>query len=173
MEHTVLLIDDDPNILHGLARALRNQPYRLHTATSGEEAMLVLKSRRVSVIVADEHMPGMRGSELLAWVAEHCPEVMRIVLTGQPTVDAAIRAINEGRVYQFFTKPCNPAHLAVAIRKALEHTSLLEENHRLLEANGRQLEELERLRNSLEILNVNKPCSEVSPSPHADSFRSS
>ena len=170
MEPAVLLIDDEPSILHGLARALRNQPYRLHTATSAEEAMRVLKSRRVGVIVVDEHMPGMRGSELLAWVAQHCPEVMRIVLTGQPTVDTAIRAINEGRVYQFFTKPCNAAHLAVAIRKALEHTSLLEENRRLREDNGRQLEELERLRNSLEILNVNGPRYEVSPSSHADSF---
>ncbi len=134
MEHTVLLIDDDQNILRGLARALRHQPYWLHTATSGEEAMLVLKSRCVDLVVVDEHMPGMRGSELLAWVADHRPEVMRIVLTGHPTAETAIRAINEGRVYQFFTKPCNPAHLAVAIRKALEHKDLLEQHRRLLDS---------------------------------------
>lgn len=120
MENVVLLVDDDPNILHGLARALRHQPYHLYTATSGEEALLILKGHNVDVIVSDEQMPGMCGSELLAWVAENCPEVARIVLTGRPTVEAAIRAINEGSVYQYFTKPCNPAHLAVAIRKALE-----------------------------------------------------
>ena len=120
MENVVLLVDDDQNILHGLVRALRHQPYRVYTATSGEEALLILKGHRVNVIVSDEQMPGMCGSDLLAWVAENCPKVMRIVLTGRPTVEAAIRAINEGAVYQFFTKPCNPAVLAVAIRKALE-----------------------------------------------------
>ena len=121
MEHVVLLVDDDQNILHGLARALRHQPYRLFTATSAEEALLVLKTRSVNVIVSDEQMPGMCGTDLLAWVAANCPDVTRIVLTGSPTVEAAIRAINDCAVFQFFTKPCNPAHLAVAIRKALEH----------------------------------------------------
>ena len=88
------------------------------TATSGEEALLILKTHNVDVIVTDEQMPGMCGSDLRAWVAENYPEVTRIVLTGRPTVETAIRAINEGAVYQFFTKPCNPARLGVAIRKA-------------------------------------------------------
>jgi DNA-binding NtrC family response regulator len=80
----------------------------------------VVKARGVDVIVSDERMPGMSGSDLLAWVAENCPEVVRIVLTGHPTAETAIRAINEGTVYRFFTKPCRPAELAVAIRRALE-----------------------------------------------------
>ena len=144
MKHAVLLIDDDPSILHGLARALHHQPYELLTATSGTEAMLVLKSHQVDVVVADEHMPGMRGGDLLAWVAEHFPEVVRLVLTGHPTVETAIRAINEGRVYQFFVKPCNPAHLGVAIRKALEHTDLRRENRRLSDLASRRMERLDR-----------------------------
>jgi response regulator RpfG family c-di-GMP phosphodiesterase len=152
VEHTVLLIDDDQSVLHGLARALRNQPYRILTATSGEEAMLAVKSHAIDVVVADEHMPGMRGGELLVWIAEHCPEVMRIVLTGHPTVENMIQAINEGRVYQFFTKPCNPAHLGVAIRKALEHKQLVEDNHRLAAGNGRQAKELNDRRTSLRIM---------------------
>jgi DNA-binding NtrC family response regulator len=121
VEHAVLLIDDDQSVLHGLARALRQQPYRIYTASSGEEAMLVIKGHPIDVVVADEHMPGMRGGQLLIWIAEHCPEVMRIVLTGHATVENMISAINQGRVYQVFTKPCNPVHLGVAIRKALEH----------------------------------------------------
>ena len=120
MKHTVLLVDDDSNILHGLTRALRHQPYRIHTARSGEYALQVLRTGRVDVVVADEHMPGMSGCDLLAWVAKNCPEVARIVLTGHPTAETAIRAINEGVVYQFFTKPCDPVKLAIAISKALE-----------------------------------------------------
>lgn len=132
MRHTVLLVDDDHHVLHGLARALRHQPYQLHTACSADEAMRVLKSRQVDVLVADEQMPGMRGSQLLAWVAVNFPDIVRIMLTGNATVDTAIHAINEGAVYQFFTKPCDDVQLAIAIRKALEHADLVKENRRLL-----------------------------------------
>ena len=120
MNHTVLLVDDDPNILHGLARVLRNQPYELYTARSADEAMALLKAWNVDVIVSDEQMPGISGSDLLAWVAENYPDVMRIVLTGHATAETAIRAINEGDVYHFFTKPCDEVELALTIRKALE-----------------------------------------------------
>ena len=129
MENVVLLVDDDRNILHGLTRALYRQPYRLYTATSAQEALLVLKGRRVDVIVSDEQMPGMCGGDLLAWAADNCPDVMRIMLTGHPTVETLIRAINKGAVYQFFTKPCDPVLLALTIRKALERKALLVEDH--------------------------------------------
>lgn len=152
MEDVVLLVDDDHNILQGLARALRHQPYQLYTATSGEEALLIVKGRDVDVIVSDEQMPGMCGGDLLAWVAENYPEVMRIMLTGRPTVETAIRAINDGAIYQFFTKPCNPARLAVVIRKALEHKALLTDNRQLLDTNRRQMREHEHYRRGLETL---------------------
>ena len=85
MERFVLLVDDDENILCGLARVLRQQPYHLYTARTGEEAVEVLKSRSVDVLVADEQMPGMSGSDLLAWSAENYPDVRRIMLTGRAT----------------------------------------------------------------------------------------
>ena len=71
MNHTVLLVDDDANILHGLARVLRHQPYQLFTARSGDEAMAILRTRSIDVIVSDEQMPGISGSDLLAWVADN------------------------------------------------------------------------------------------------------
>lgn len=117
---TVLLVDDDQNVLLGLVRVLRRQPYRILTARSAEEARWILKIHPVDVIVTDQQMPGERGTALLAWVAQHFPEVARIVLTGQPTVEAAISAINQAAVFQFFTKPCNEVDLALAIRRALE-----------------------------------------------------
>jgi two-component system probable response regulator PhcQ len=155
MEHIVLLVDDDKNVLHGLTRALRCQPYRIYTAQSGDEAMWILKAHDVDVIVTDEKMPGMSGCDLMAWVAEHYPQVVRILLTGHASTETAIRAINEGSVYQIFTKPCRDLHLAVAIRKALEHRELVKEDFRLRELNqqasggsehlGRNLESLVRL----------------------------
>jgi DNA-binding NtrC family response regulator len=120
MTHTVLLVDDDENLLHGLTRALRRQPYRIFTARSGNEAQWVLKTQPVDVIVCDEQMPGMSGSDLLGWAAAQFPDVVRIVLTGHASVDVAIKAINDGAVYRFFTKPCNEFELAIAIREAIE-----------------------------------------------------
>jgi len=125
MWHSVLLVDDDDRVLNGLVRTLRGQPYRIYTAKSGEEAKWVLKSQMVDVIVTDEKMPGLSGTDLLAWVAAHRPEVVRIVLTGHATVDTAIRAINEAGVYHFFTKPCNEFELSVVIHKALEQKDRL------------------------------------------------
>jgi response regulator RpfG family c-di-GMP phosphodiesterase len=167
-EHVVLLIDDDRNVLHALSRALRPQAYRLYTATSAREAMMVLKAHKVDVVVSDEQMPGMRGSELLTWAAEHCPDIARIVLTGHATTDNVLRAINEGHVYQFFTKPCDPLHLNTAISKALERKDLLDENRRLADANRGHEQELQRLRATVETLvrtvaqEVEKPLQTVS-----------
>jgi DNA-binding NtrC family response regulator len=87
----------------------------------------------VDVVVADEKMPGLSGTELLAWVAEHRPEVVRIVLTGHATVETAIRAINEGGVYHFFTKPCNEFELSIVIHKALGQKDRLRRERELLE----------------------------------------
>src|ERR1035438_7294516 len=101
MKRVVFLVDDDAIVLHVLSRYLREQPCQVYTARSGEEAVEVLKARDVHVVVADEHMPGMHGTDLLAWIAEYYPDIVRIVLTGSATVESALRAINEGGVYRF------------------------------------------------------------------------
>ena len=116
----VLLVDDDVNLLRGLSRALRCQPFRLLTARSAEEALAVVKKHPVGVVVTDERMPGQSGTELLAWIARECPEVVRIVLTGHTTPETTMRAVNHGRVFRFFSKPCDPAELAEAIRDGLD-----------------------------------------------------
>ena len=120
MPSAVLLVNDEPNVLHGLVRALRHQPFEIYTARTAEEAMWIFKTRRVDAIVSDEQMPGLPGTELLAWVAAHYPETIRILLTGHASVDTAVRAVNEATVYKFFVKPCKEFDLAVAIRQALE-----------------------------------------------------
>ncbi len=134
MGHTLLLVDDDDHVLHGLVRALRQQPFRIYTAKSADEAIWILKCQEIDVLVADEKMPGRSGTELLAWAAEFYPDVMRIMLTGVPTVEIAVRAINEGAVYRFFTKPCNDVDLAIAIRKAMEERDRRRQERRLFQS---------------------------------------
>ncbi len=144
MESAVLLVDDDESLLQGLASALHNQPFRVYTCRNGEEAIGFLKTREIDVVVADQCMPGMSGVELLAWVAENCPDIMRIVLTGHAEAQTAILAINEAAVHRFFTKPCNEARLALAIHEAIEQRKTLLAGRQELESCRRQLREMER-----------------------------
>jgi len=148
MEHepTVLLVDDEPGVPAGIARLLRREPWRILVAHSGHDALEILAREQVDVIVTDEQMPGMRGSELLAEVHRRHPEIIGMILSGQATLEAAIRAINEGRIWRFFVKPANPVDLRFSIRQALEVRELLAENRRLvseLEERDRVLRELE------------------------------
>ena len=120
MNPTVLLVDDDRNLLSGLARVLRNQPYDIMLAENAADAKRVLQAHDIQVVVSDECMPGQKGTEFLSWVAEHFPGIIRIVLTGTPSAETAMRAVNDCRVFRFLTKPCREWDLAMAIHDGLE-----------------------------------------------------
>lgn len=119
MPPRVLLVDDEPHITQALKRGLREKPYEVLTAHSGDEALQLLSHKTVDVIVSDEHMPHMLGSELFARVYQGHPETVRILLTGQASVEAAMRAVNEGRIFRFLMKPCREIELARTIETAL------------------------------------------------------
>lgn len=143
----VLFVDDEPNVTAALKRAFRNESYEVLSATSAREALAVLENREIDVVVSDEQMPEMPGSELLAQVRSRFPNTIRIMLTGHASLDAAIRAINAGEVYRFFTKPCNEVDLKVSIRQALLQRDLVSHSRRLLDEYRKQsvlLQELER-----------------------------
>lgn len=147
MADTVLLVDDDPNLLAGMRRALRGEPYEILTASSASEALDTLRGRPVDVIIADEAMPGMTGTSLLMRVRVHYPEVVRMMLTGKATLDIAIEAINSGGISNLFTKPCNTIEVAFAIRHALIQRELLIAAKRLLQEARRKGAIMERMRN--------------------------
>jgi DNA-binding NtrC family response regulator len=130
MAHRVLFVDDEPNVLYALLRTLRQQPYTIITARTADEATMILKSHAVDLVVADENMPGMQGTEFLAWVARHFPHVVRIVLTGQPSVPTTLRAINDAHVFRFLTKPCDDVKLAMAIRDGLAQRDEIESRYK-------------------------------------------
>jgi DNA-binding NtrC family response regulator len=166
--HTVLLVDDDADVLRWLTRVLQKQPYQLFTARCGEEAVGILQRTSVDVVVTDQRMPGMSGTDLLAWIERNCPKVVRILLTGCASADNLLRAINEGGVYYCFTKPCNEASLAIMIRKAIEHKDLLGRCDLLTEANRQQAEDCGRLAEKLQLLrqiaarDLDRPLGQVS-----------
>ena len=145
MAYTLLVVDDVPSVLMMIRDAMASEPYRIRTAQSGEEALKILSREPVDVIITDEKMPGMSGSDLLAEVRNRYPDTVRMMLTGNATLASAIRAINEGEIYRFFTKPCNIVDLRVSIRQALERKELIRENRRLSRLVKRQSDALDVL----------------------------
>ncbi len=147
MPYQVLVVDDEPNVSAALAKALRKQPYKVLGAESPLAALRVLEEQDIQVVISDEMMPGMTGTEFLAEVRKRHPQTVRIMLTGHASAEAAIKAINEGEVYRFFTKPANSAELAATIRQALTQYELARKSRRLLNEFRRQtavLDQLER-----------------------------
>ena len=115
---TLLLVDDEINILNALSRTLRRDGYRILTAICAEEALEILGRDAIDVIVSDQRMPGITGTELLSKVKEMHPEIVRIVLSGYTDLDAITDAINQGAIYKFLTKPWDDEELRTQIRDA-------------------------------------------------------
>ncbi len=145
MNHAVLLVDDDANLLAALKRALRKQPYEILTAGSAEEALQIISTRTIDVIVSDEDMPGMPGTSFLRKVRMLYPDTVRIMLTGKATLDNALRAINDGGVARFLKKPCDGMELALSILWGLQHRELMVAARRLLQRSRRQSKMLHQL----------------------------
>jgi len=142
---TILLVDDEPNVTDALKRALRREPYEFLTAISGPDAQQILERQHVDVVISDEQMPGMSGSEFLSKVRKQFPHTIRMILSGHASLEAAVRAINEGEVYRFFLKPCNPTDLIFTVQQALTHKRLEEQSRRLLREYQKQAAMLAKL----------------------------
>ena len=134
MQHRILLVDDEPNFISGLKRSLRNEKYEILSANSAEQALDILDRDRdnVDIVISDQDMPGMRGTEFLKTVRQKFPEIVRFILTGKASLEVAIDAINNGEISRFFTKPCNTIDLAITIRQALEQKDLVTKSKSLL-----------------------------------------
>lgn len=120
MNDKILIIDDETKVIKAIIRALSDEPIEILTATSGAEALDLIRENEIKVVISDEMMPGMSGSEVLAVIKKRYPETMRIMLTGYPTAETAIKAINLGEAYRFLGKPWNNIDLRLALRSALK-----------------------------------------------------
>lgn len=114
---TLLLVDDEPAVLSSLKRLLRREGYRVLTAGSGEEALALLAEHEVGVILADQRMPGMSGTEVLARARQMHPKAVRMVLSGYTDVDSLTEAVNRSELFRILLKPWEEAELLEAIRQ--------------------------------------------------------
>ncbi len=116
----VLFVDDDPTMLRTIERFLRGEMFDVVTVDRAQDALGQLATRRIDVVVSDEDMPQMSGGELLEAVADRYPDVLRIMLTGQATMESALHAINVCHVYHYLQKPFDPARLPGILRAAIK-----------------------------------------------------
>jgi CheY-like chemotaxis protein len=150
--HTVLCVDDDAHILHSLKRLLRKENYLLLTAISGAAALKILEESHVDLVVSDQRMPEMNGTEFLAIIREKYPDIIRIVLTGYTEVDSITESINKGHIYKFILKPWNDQNLKLEIKQGLQQYDLVQSNRMLHEKVIQQIEGFKKLNKNMEDL---------------------
>lgn len=127
----ILVVDDEPEILHSLKGLLRGD-FLVHTAGSGAEAVHILQEQAVHLVMTDQRMPQMTGVEFLRRVKSDHPEAIRLIFTGYADVQAVIDAVNQGNVFRYVSKPWNPDELIKTLREAGEEYDRLAERERLL-----------------------------------------
>lgn len=175
----VVCVDDEPAILAALARALRHEPYDLVTTGRPPEAIERIECTDVGLLLADQRMPEMSGTELLKLVRARSPATARVILTGFADLDAVTAAVNEGAVHRYLHKPWDDDELRRTIRQLLRdrETDLglrrraleVESQNRVLNRSNDELERFLRtqtlsLRLSQEMLDqVHVPVAAVAP----------
>jgi FixJ family two-component response regulator len=133
IEPRILCVDDEPRVLDGMRRTL-GMNFEIHTAEGGDQALAMLASEEpFAVTISDMRMPGMDGATYLERAAEVDPDMVRMLLTGQSDMQAAVRAVNQGRIFRFLTKPCDADVLHRAVEDALEQHRLLTAEKELLQ----------------------------------------
>ncbi|ABC30745.1 FOG: CheY-like receiver [Hahella chejuensis KCTC 2396] len=153
----LLLVDDEVNILRSLTRLFRREGYRILTANSAQEGLDILAQEPVAVILSDQRMPGMTGSEMFKEVKSRYPDTIRLIMSGYTELESITSAINDGAVYKFLLKPWEDEKLLQHIREAFSIHELKSKNARLneqLKELNRQLEQKVEEQNLELVLNV-------------------
>ena len=145
----ILYVDDDPENLNSF-KAVFRRDYDIYLAGSAREALDILKNRTIQVLITDQRMPDMTGTELLKLVADQYPKVLRFMLTGFSDFDPLVDAINKGRLQAYFSKPIDYQLLASRIEDGLK-------GHYLELTNLNLLEEIRQNENFLNIVIENIP----------------
>lgn len=150
MEQVLLLVDDEPFVLKALYRTLRRDGYRILTAEGAKEALTILEQEPVAVILSDQRMPEMTGSELFGVVKERWPDTIRLILSGYTELASITDAINRGAVYKFLTKPWEDEPLRLQIAEAFRIYEETYVNRRLTDSLQMAAEELAAFNDQLQ-----------------------
>ena len=130
-ESTVLFVDDEAAVLSAMRRIFRKTEVNVLVANSGAEGLRIMETHSVNVVVSDQRMPSMSGTQFLKAVRDRYPHTLRCILSGYAEMEAVVAAINDGHVYRFIAKPWDDADvrdavtecLDVAIERAAEHVA--------------------------------------------------
>jgi DNA-binding NtrC family response regulator len=119
-------VDDDAAMLTALARCLRREALEVRSTTSASEALGWIVADEVAVLISDYEMPGMTGAQLAGYARQVRPETVRILLTGQRSLETAIDGINQGEIFRFINKPFDNEYLREVVHAAVvRHRELL------------------------------------------------
>jgi DNA-binding NtrC family response regulator len=121
MKTIVLYVDDDPSNLKAISRLFRNEPFDVVTELSPLKALSRIETLKPAVIISDQRMPEMDGTAFLREVEYRHPDSVRMILTGDADLEAAMDAINKGHVFRFIQKPWDDDDLKSQVKAALEH----------------------------------------------------
>jgi len=151
---TILVVDDDEDILDLIERHLSNRGYEVLTAYDGEQAISLLDKLMFDLVITDLKMPKFDGMEVLKKAKEKDPNIEVVILTGHGTMDNVVEALRDGGAFDYLQKPLhNIKQLSFVTKKALERKRLRLENQKLLEAlnetNSRLREKLTRVSKDL------------------------
>jgi response regulator RpfG family c-di-GMP phosphodiesterase len=142
----ILYVDDEMNNLVSFKATFRIK-YNIFTAISGNDAIKILETQPINIIITDQRMPEMTGVEFLESILDKYPEPIRLLLTGYADMNAVIDAINKGKIFHYLTKPWNEEELELNIKRAFEvyeHRQGEKEFAQKLETSNDQLEFLLR-----------------------------
>ncbi len=130
----VLFVDDEKGVLEGLARLL-HKDFEVATVESGLRALGRIRSATepFAVVVSDERMPVLNGAGFLARAKQLAPDSVRMLLTGQASVQSAIDAVNDGNIFRFLCKPCPPPVLRAALEAGVEQHNLVVSQREVME----------------------------------------
>lgn len=141
MQYKILVVDDEPTNIRLLERIF-SRHYQVLSATSGSDAMELLRQHNVALIISDQRMPEMSGIEFLKQAADLRPRVIRIIISGYSDVNVLTEAINSGIIYRFISKPWNNEDLMQTVSKAIDHYEVIKRQYELLQANERLTSQL-------------------------------
>ena len=123
---TILFVDDDKNYLDYTSGLFLDRGLDILTAASALEALAIVETRSVSVVVSDNEMPGMRGIELLSRIKEVSPHTVKIMMTGSADLSTTLAAINSGEVFRFVLKPWKKAEMLRAVKDGIRRYRVLQ-----------------------------------------------
>ena len=154
-KYTILIVDDEEYILNSLKRLLRRDGYNILTAADGDEGYRLLTENDIQLVMSDQRMPGLNGTDFLAKIKDEFPDTIRTILSGYTDIDSITESINKGNIFKFFLKPWNDNNLRLEIKQCIEQYELIKNNRELQAIIVKKNEDLETINRELKRINDN------------------